>query len=183
MNRTHYENTFLTFIISSSIYAANHQIGVGIGYGGTEGANDFTDSGFASKIDYSYQFHPNFSTEIGYAGIDGMTSNIISTAFDQSKQQVKYSTGYLGLKASLYPVSFFNIYALGGANYSNVEKTFTPTGQAERTVSHKGLNPYYGLGAEVVAFSTIGFNVEYRKFILANDFESDVFFAGLNLKF
>jgi len=173
----------LLFLISSSAYAGSHQIGVGIGYGGTEGPNDWDDSGFAGKIDYSYQFHPNFSTEIGYAGVDGMTSDIISTTFDQTKQQVKYSTGYLGLKASLYPVPFFNIYALGGANYSNVEKTFTPTGQAERTESHKGLNPYYGLGVEVVAFSTVGFNVEYRKFVLANDFESDVFFAGLNLKF
>ncbi|ARV28325.1 porin family protein [Vibrio anguillarum] len=173
----------LLLLISSSAYAVNHQIGVGIGYGGTEGPNDWDDSGFAGKIDYSYQFHPNFSTEIGYAGVDGMTNNIISTTFGQTKQQVNYSTGYLGLKASLSPIPFFNLYALGGANYSNVEKTFTPTGQAERTESHKGFNPYYGLGAEVVAFNTVGFNVEYRKFFLANDFESDAVFVGLNVKF
>lgn len=173
----------LIFLISSSAYAANHQIGIGIGYGDTEGESDWDDSGFAGKIDYSYHFHPNFSTEIGYAGVDGMTNDIISTAFGQTKQKIKYSTGYLGLKASLYPVPFFNIYALGGANYSNVEKTFSSTGQQEITESHKGLNPYYGLGTEIVAFSTVGFNVEYRKFFLASNFESDVVFAGLNLKF
>ncbi|MBF4280170.1 porin family protein, partial [Vibrio anguillarum] len=71
----------LLLLISSSAYAVNHQIGVGIGYGGTEGPNNWDDSGFAGKIDYSYQFHPNFSTEIGYAGVDGMTNNIISTTF------------------------------------------------------------------------------------------------------
>ncbi|MBF4437635.1 porin family protein, partial [Vibrio anguillarum] len=35
----------LLLLISSSAYAVNHQIGVGIGYGGTEGPNDWDDSG------------------------------------------------------------------------------------------------------------------------------------------
>ncbi|KFI10420.1 porin family protein [Vibrio coralliilyticus] len=173
----------LPLLLSSTAFAGNHQIGFGIGGGGTDGPNDWSDSGFAGKIDYAYQFHPNFAAEVGYAAVDGMTSNIVTTVLGTTKQEVKYSTGFAGLKAGVSPVSFLNLYVVGGANYSDVEKTYTPSGGTERTDSHTGLHPYYGAGAELIFFSTVGLNLEYRKFVLADDFESDVVFAGMNIKF
>ncbi|CAM3698840.1 outer membrane beta-barrel protein [Vibrio aquimaris] len=169
--------------LSSTVCASNHQIGIAMGYGDTEGPDNWSDSGFAAKIDYAYQFHPNFAAEIGYAGVEGMTSNFVSAVFGTTEQEVNYSTGFAGLKAVISPTSFLDFYAVGGANYSEVKKTYTPAGGAKRTDSHTGTHPYYGVGADLIFFSHVGLNLEYRKFILANDFESDVVFTGINVRF
>lgn len=172
----------MPLLLSSTAFAGNHQIGFGIGGGSTDGPNDWSDSGFAGKIDYAYQFHPNFAAEIGYAGVAGMTSNIVTTVLGTTKQEVQYSTGFVGLKAGVSPVSFLNLYVVGGANYSDVEKTYTPSGGTERTDSYRVTSILWS-GYRTGFFSTVGLNLEYRKFVLADDFESDVVFAGMNIKF
>ncbi|WP_114785518.1 outer membrane protein [Vibrio tetraodonis] len=173
----------LPLLLSSTVCASNHQIGLAVGYGDTEGADNWADSGFAVKIDYAYQFHPNFAAEFGYAGVEGMTSNVITSLFGSTTQEVSYSTGFAGIKSGISPVSFLNFYAVGGVNYSEVKKTYTPTGGIQRTDSHTGVNPYYGIGGDLILFSRVGLNLEYRKFVLADNFDSDAVFTGINFRF
>ncbi|MFY2508255.1 porin family protein [Vibrio pectenicida] len=173
-----------TIMWSSASYAATHQIGIGIGGADVSGPNNWSDSGFVGKIDYAYQFHSNFAVEVGYAAAEGMTDTVFSALLASNRQAVDYSTGYTGLKVNISPLSFLNFYAVGGANYSSVKQSYTPIGSAsEKTDTHTGLHPYYGVGTEVVILNTLGLGVEYRKFILANDFESDAVFAEINIKF
>ncbi|MCL9780710.1 porin family protein [Vibrio sp. S4M6] len=175
----------LIMMASSASYAATHQIGVGLGVANTDGPNNWSSTAdFISKIDYAYQFHPNLAVEVGYANLEAGSSSVSALLnLLGNKQVVDYSTGYTGLKASVSPLSFLNLYAVGGANYSSVKQTYTPRGGTEITDTHRGLHPYYGVGTEVVIFNTVGLGVEYRKFFLANDFESDAVFAGMNIKF
>lgn len=172
----------LPLLLSSAAFAGNHQIGFGIGGGSTDGPNDWSDSGFAGKIDYAYQFHPNFAAEIGYAAVDGMTSNIVTSVFGTTKQEVTYSTGFAGLKAA-YLLFLSSTYMLSVVRIIRMLRKLIRLRGTERTDTHTGLHPYYGAGTELIFFSTLGLNLEYRKFLLADDFESDVIFAGMNIKF
>ncbi|CAM3281233.1 outer membrane beta-barrel protein [Moritella viscosa] len=167
------------FSFSFSIFASEHQINLGLGGATLEGKDD-DDIGFAANINYAYQFHPYLSLELGRMESEGVFTSI----FSNMEESIEYSATYLGVKAHYYPVSFFNVYALGGANYSEVEKSkkVKSTG-ATITSSNDGINAYFGAGAEFVFFNNVGLGLEYRTFFLSKDYKSNAVLANLSFKF
>ena len=168
---------------SSYVFAASHQIGYGLG-GATIESNKDDDIGFGQTFNYAYQFHPNFSAEIGRMASKGVLTTALSTAFSDEEQSIKYNSTYLGLKANYYPVSFFNIYGLGGANYSKLDRTikYKSTGFTKKT-SDDSIHAYFGTGVEFILFQHVGIGLEYRRLLLAKDFQSDFLSAQINYKF
>ncbi|AUI87984.1 hypothetical protein BS333_16505 [Vibrio azureus] len=168
---------------SSHALAASHQIGYGLG-GATIESNKDDDIGFGQTFNYAYQFHPNFSAEIGRMASKGVLTTALSTTLSDEEQSIEYNSTYLGLKANYYPVNFFNIYGIGGANYSELDRTIKNknTGFSKKT-SDDSIHAYFGAGAEFVLFQHVGIGLEYRRFMLAKDFQSDSVSAQVNYKF
>ncbi|BDU36739.1 outer membrane beta-barrel protein [Vibrio nigripulchritudo] len=173
----------LTLVLSPVTLASQNHLGLKIGASSIENSKD-EDAGLSFLVDYAYQFHPNFSAEIGYTTASGISSSIITGVLGDTTESLSYSATFVGLKAHLIPVDFFNLYAVGGASYSNVEKILTPkSGGVETVDSYKGVNPYFGGGAELIFVDTLSLSLEYRRFILENSYESNALFAGVNFKF
>jgi opacity protein-like surface antigen len=174
-----FKKVILLALFSCSTLAAEHQINLGLGYASLKGTSD-DDIGFAANINYAYQFHPNLSLELGRMESEGLLTSL----FSGTEESIDYNTTYLGVKAHYYPVSFLNIYALGGANYSEVEKSskVKSTGITTKS-SDDGINAYFGAGAELLFANHFGLGLEYRTFLLSEDYKSNAVLANVSFKF
>ncbi|WP_325894480.1 outer membrane beta-barrel protein [Grimontia sp. NTOU-MAR1] len=178
----HFIVLLVSLLASFPSLAQQHQIGLGLGGADLDGRD--SDVGFAAQFNYSYQFQPNFAAEIGHIGASGIASSTVSLLLGETTETIDFSNTYLGMRANHYLLSFVNAYAMGGATYSEVEKSIEvkKTG-AKTTDTSDGLGGYIGAGLELVAFDSIGFGLEYRRFFMHDNYKSNGVLLMANIKF
>ncbi|MBD1559846.1 porin family protein [Vibrio sp. S9_S30] len=173
----------LAALLSTSTFGANHYVGIKLG-GAAINNDDTDDAGIAVQFEYAYQFHTNFSAEIGYATASGVTNAIVTGALTDSTETFEYDATFAGLKANIAPTDFINFYAMGGVSHSDLQRTLKPKSGGAETVEHqKGVNPYFGGGAEIILLDTFSLSLDYRRFMFENSYYSDTILAGLNFRF
>ncbi|CCN86059.1 outer membrane protein [Vibrio nigripulchritudo] len=175
-------SVLLPLLLSSAAFAGPHHFGLK-GGGARIDQNEPVDGGFTVQMDYAYQFHPNFSAELGYVGTVGAISEIMTSLLPGDKESLGYDAIFTGVKANYAPAEFVNMYAVGGANYSRFESSVTPVSGSKKVSTYEGVNPYYGAGAEFIIRETVSLSLEYRNYILEKEIQSSVILAGLNIKF
>ncbi|WP_104402765.1 outer membrane beta-barrel protein [Vibrio penaeicida] len=173
----------LAALLSTSTFGANHHLGIKLG-GAAINNDDTGDVGVAVQFEYAYQFHPNFSAEIGYATASGVTNAIVTGVLTDNTETFEYDATFAGLKANIAPMDFVNFYAMGGVSHSDLQRTLKPkSGGAETVEHHKGVNPYFGGGAELILLDTFSLSLDYRRFMFESSYYSDTILAGLNFRF
>ncbi|WP_339387742.1 outer membrane beta-barrel protein [Vibrio caribbeanicus] len=178
----HFIVLLVSLLASFPSLAERHQIGLGLGGADLDGRD--SDAGFAAQLNYSYQFQPNLAAEIGWIGASGIVSSGVSIFLGDTEESIDFSNTYTGLRANYYLLSFVNAYAMGGATYSEVEKSIKvkKTG-ATTTDKSDGLGGYIGAGLELVAFDSVGFGLEYRRFFMHDNYKSNSVLLTANIKF